>query len=134
MTRIFLGVVGVAYLFLAGWCAWQPAQTSASVGFTLTPGAGNSEFLTVYGGLEFALGVVFLWPWFRPARTEGVLLLCVWLHGCLVVFRSAGFFLYQDIPAMTRGFAVSEWCIFLLAIILSVTTRPVRPAKSGPLS
>ncbi len=69
-ARAFLAIVGLAYLLLAGWCALNPNQTSASVGFTLQKGSGQSEFLTVYGGLEFALGVVFLVPLIRPANTS----------------------------------------------------------------
>ncbi len=112
-ARQFLAIVGLAYLFLAGWCAIQPAQTSASVGFTLQKGSGESEFLTVYGGLEFALGMVFLFPLIRPSTLNPSLLLCVWIHGCLVLFRTAGFILFHDIPAMTYVFAALEWIIFL---------------------
>ena len=61
-TKIFLAAVGAAYVGLAAWCAFRPAQASSSVGFDLRPGAGQSEFLVVYGGLELALGLAFLLP------------------------------------------------------------------------
>ncbi len=51
MERIFLAIVGAAYILLAGWCSLMPDKTSKAVGFTLQPGSGQSEFLTVYGGL-----------------------------------------------------------------------------------
>ena len=51
MERIFLTVIGVAYLLLAAWCTFAPARTSQAVGFDLKPGSGQSEFLVVYGGL-----------------------------------------------------------------------------------
>jgi len=57
-TKIFLAVVGVAYIVLAAWCAIRPDQTSSSVGFELKPGAGQSEFLVVYGGLELGLALI----------------------------------------------------------------------------
>lgn len=112
-ARVFLAIVGLAYLLLAGWCALRPDQTSASVGFTLQKGSGQSEFLTVYGGLEFALGVVFLLPLIRPANTSFALALCLWIHVCLVVFRSVGFVMFKEIPAMTCALASVEWIIFL---------------------
>lgn len=118
MARIFLAVVGVAYMFLAGWCAVMPERTSNAVGFTLRPGAGQSEFLTVYGGLELALGVVFLWPLFRPSEISFPLLTCLIVHACLVLFRTAGFFLYSGIPTTTYFFAATEWIIFLGTAIL----------------
>ena len=81
MVRIFLAIVGAAYLILAGWCALMPDKTSRAVGFTLQTGSGQSEFLTVYGGLQFALGMAFLWPMFRPSEVALPLLLCLLIHG-----------------------------------------------------
>ena len=108
-----MGFVGFAYLLLAGWCACQPEQTSASVGFTLQKGSGQSEFLTVYGGLEFALGIVFLLPLLMPAKSGEALLLCLWIHACLVAFRTLGFTTFSEIPTMTYALASVEWIIFL---------------------
>ena len=113
MARIFLALVGVAYLFLAGWCAVSPDKTSKAIGFSLQPGAGQSEYFTVYGGLQFALGLTFLWPLYRPADTEFSLILCLLIHGCLVAFRTISFGLYGGIPTMTYGLAATEWAIFL---------------------
>jgi len=112
-ARVFLAIVGLAYLFLAGWCAWKPDQTSTAVGFTLHKGSGQSEFLTVYGGLEFALGAVFLLPMIMPAKTREVLMLCLWLHVCLVLFRTGGFTVFKEVPTMTYSLASVEWVIFL---------------------
>lgn len=118
MSRIFLSAVGVAYIILAAWCAIMPERTSKAVGFALQPGSGQSEFLTVYGGLEFALGIVFLWPLFKPAEIEFPLLVCLLVHGSLVLFRTAGFVLYHGIPSTTYAFAAAEWTIFLGAGVL----------------
>lgn len=119
MARIFLAFVGIAYILLAGWCSWLPDKTSKSVGFTLQPGAGQSEFLTVYGGLELALGIAFLWPLYRPSDTAFALFLCLVIHGCLVAFRSVGFMLYTGIPTTTYVLAATEWIIFLGAAALT---------------
>ena len=118
MARIFLAIVGVAYIFLAGWCAVMPAQTSKAVGFTLQPGAGQSEFMTVYGGLQLALGIAFLLPLYRPAEVGFPLFLCLLIHVCLVAFRTTGFVFYSGIPTMTYFFAALEWIIFIGAAIL----------------
>lgn len=96
----------------------MPDKTSKTVGFTLQPGSGQSEFLTVYGGLELALGIAFLWPLYRPAEVAFPLFLCLLLHGCLVLFRTAGFFLYSGISTTTYPLAATEWIIFIGAAIL----------------
>ena len=118
MERIFLAIIGVLYIVLALWCAVAPDKTSQAVGFTLTPGKGQSEFLAVYGGLELALGLFFLWPLWRPEQVAMPLLFCVILHACLVVFRTAGFFLFTGIATVTYYLAALEWLIFLTAASL----------------
>jgi hypothetical protein len=118
MTRLFLAIVGVVYIFLAGWCSLMPDKTSNVVGFTLQPGSGQSEFLTVYGGLELALGLAFLWPLIRPAEVAHSLMLCLLVHGSLVAFRTTGFVFYSGIPTATYWFAATEWFLFLASAML----------------
>ena len=123
MARIFLAIVGSAYLVLAAWCAILPDTTSKSVGFTLQPGSGQSEFLTVYGGLQVAIGFAFLWPMYRPSDIRLPLFLCLLIHGCLVVFRTLSFVLYSGLPATTIALAATEWGIFIGAAIVSWRSR-----------
>ncbi|MFO0870684.1 MAG: hypothetical protein U0935_17280 [Pirellulales bacterium] len=125
VVRAYLGVLGITYLVLAIWCAVAPAQTSAAVGFSLTGDSGRSEFLTVYGGFELGLGLIFLGPLFRPAQTPFALTACLWLHACLVACRSVSFCLYPQVTSTTVTFAVTEWVIFLSSAALSwrVATR-----------
>lgn len=115
-SKIFLGVVGGAYAVLALWCAVQPERTAKSIGFTLTPGSGQSEYLTVYGGLELGLAVVFLWPLFRSTDPKEALFACLVIHGCLVAFRTLGFLRYSGIGSTTFVLAGVEWAIFLAAL------------------
>lgn len=117
-TRIFLASVGALYVLLAGWCAWMPEATSRAVGFRLEPGSGQSEFLTVYGGLELALGIIFLWPLYRPDTAPLVLGACIVVHGCLVLFRTAGFVLFRDMPTTTWMLAATEWLILVVAAVI----------------
>lgn len=123
MVRGFLTVVGVAYLALAAWCVVQPEQTAQAVGFSLARGAGQSEYFTVYGGLQTALGLLFMWPWLCHDDGRAVLRICLLIHGCLVTFRSVSFGLYADIPATTYALAATEWVIFLGAMLLLVMGR-----------
>jgi|TARA_R110002096_G_scaffold417745_2_gene621510 hypothetical protein len=116
MTRIFLAMTGLIYLLLALWCSLDPVSTSRSVGFSLQAGSGQSEFLVVYGGLELALGLIFLWPLWQKEVTRFALVVCVIVHGCLVLFRSIGFFVFTGIGSTTYSLAVGEWLIFLISL------------------
>ena len=118
ITRTFLTLIGIVYLYLAVWCSLMPERTSRLVGFDLIPGSGQSEFLVIYGGLELAMALIFLLPLLRPRQLESSLLSCLIIHACLVFFRSVSFFLYSDIQPMTRKLAFYEWLIFLSAAVL----------------
>ena len=118
MERIFLAVVGLAYVILAGWCALRPDETSKSVGYLLSPGSGQSEFLTVYGGIDLALGLAFLWPVLRSSDLSYPLFFCLLVHACIVAFRTAGFFLYGGVGTVTYALAATEWVILIGAATL----------------
>ena len=130
IARIFLALVGAAYLVLAVWCSVDVNGTSRAVGFRLEAGSGESEFLTVYGGLEFALAVIFLSPLIWRNRTIFVLWVCVVIHGSLVLFRSAGFLLFSDIRPGTFVLSGVEWFIFLTSLSIWLFARsPPRDAS-----
>ena len=115
-AKIYLAVVGAAYLLLAVWCAVKPSQTSRSVGFDLLPGSGQSEYLVVYGGLQLGLGLFFLMPFLEPDSLKHCLLACIMIHVVLVVFRSLSFVLYTGIQTTTYILAATEWVIALTGV------------------
>ena len=98
---------------LAGWCVAAPEQTSRSVGFELLGGSGRSEYLVVYGGLQFALGLLLLQPNWRPERLRVMLDACLMIHGCLVLARLGSMLTVGGIGTTTYGLAATEWVIFL---------------------
>ena len=118
MEKGFLAVVGALYIGLSILCTLRPEKSADAVGFALRPGSGQSEFLVVYGGLEFALGLAFLMPLVRSSETAASLALCAMVHGCLVLFRAASFFWFSGISSTTFKLAAVEWAIFIPAAIL----------------
>lgn len=118
MAKYYLALVGLMYLGLGIWCAVAPRHTSQAVGFSLAPGKGQSEFLTVYGGLEVGLGLIFLLALIKPEQVGILLLACLILHAALVVFRSAGFVLYSGFPRVTYILAGGEWLLLICTALL----------------
>ena len=118
VIKAFLALVGLLYLVLALWCTLLPAKTSEHVGFALIGGSGQSEYMTVYGGLEFGMALLFLLPLVKPDSTNVVLLACLLIHGSLVLFRSLAFFRFDDIGSTTVTLAVVEWVLALVSLAL----------------
>ena len=120
IAKTYLAIVALLYIGLALWCSFQPNITSEKVGFKLIGGSGRSEFLAVYGGLEFGLALVLLASLFRPETVGYGLIACVLIHASLVVFRSIGFFCFGDFDPITYKLAIGEWVIMLLGIAIIV--------------
>jgi hypothetical protein len=118
VAKIVLTLIAILYLALSLWCSFSPESTSQKVGFELIGDTGKCEYLTVYGGLEFGMALVFLLPWLSSSYLRASLLACTLIHGSLVLFRSIGLFLYPNVSAMTYQLAAGEWVVFLLCILL----------------
>lgn len=119
-SKIFLISVAVLYILLAIWCTVQPAVTSSKVGFELKGGTGQSEFMTVYGGLEFGIAIVFLLALWRPDTVYFGVLACTAIHASLVVFRTISFLRFAEINSFTYRLAYGEWAIMLVGIAILI--------------
>jgi hypothetical protein len=118
IERVFLGVIGLLYLGLAAYCAIAPSKAAETVGFELKGGSGRSEFLTVYGGLELGMALVFLLPAVSGRTTREALLACLVIHACLVLTRGASFAMFDGIRSSTYKLAAGEWAIFLASLAM----------------
>jgi hypothetical protein len=123
IAKAYLTVVALLYLGLSLWCSFSPTVTSQKVGFELNGGSGQSEFLTVYGGLEFSLTLILLLGVFKPDALQFSLISCVLIHASLVLFRSIGFFCFTGIEPMTYKLAIGEWVIFLIGLVVLYSNK-----------
>ena len=123
-ARVFLAIAGVLYAGLGIWCTLAPKSTSRKVGFSLEGDSGMSEFITVYGGLEVGLALIFLLPLYSPEATRYSLLSCLLVHACLVIFRAGSLLLHRDFGPFTLKLAAGEWIIFLAALAIWFFRKP----------
>lgn len=122
-AKIFLTLVGLIYLALALWCSFDPKTTSEKVGFQLQGGSGQSEFVTIYGGLEFAMAAILILPLLWDDWTRFALVSCLIMHASLVAFRTIAYFRFEEIGAFTHRLAIGEWVILLASIALVLLTK-----------
>jgi hypothetical protein len=111
LARVFLVAIGLLYLGLALWCSISPDTTSRKVGFELRGGSGQSEFMTVYGGLEFGMALVFMLAAFRRDWMPLGLMACFLIHASLVLFRTISLFRFEGLEPLTWKLAIGEWVI-----------------------
>ena len=92
LTRSVLFIVGVVYSLLGVWCTILPYKTAASLGFNFT-GSGIVEYVVVYGGLEFGLGIPMMLAAYNRNLFSGVYFMTIFFSLCLPLFRSVMIFL-----------------------------------------
>ena len=88
IATIYLGINSLLYFIFALWCAFFPDFTSQAVGLSPVGDKGMAEYTAVYGGLEFSLGLFFLFCAISQKYTEVGMLFSVFLYVSLALFRS----------------------------------------------
>jgi hypothetical protein len=123
MTSAYLYLNAAIYLLLAGWCALAPARTATAVGYASLTRSGQVEYLTIYGGLQLGLAILFAWfAWSQQMRTGLVLALAVYVP--IVLFRSIGLLRWWPVETATLVLAAVEWLMLVAAVWLWWQGRP----------
>lgn len=101
MIRAYLFVNAVLYVLFAAWCTFAPDKTAAGIGLAFRSSSGRSEYLTVYGGLQFALAIFFAIASLRAEYRTAGLLFALCLYVSLVAFRLVTIATIPGIERMT---------------------------------
>lgn len=104
---LYLLLNSALYLTFGIWCTIAPNWTAEAVGFGLLGAQGFAEYVAVYGGLEFGVGVFFL---LAAIRTE--------LRQAGIIFGSCfylGIFLFRTIAILQVGFEIGSGINFYIA-------------------
>lgn len=115
---VYLWFNAVMYLLLGLWCTLWPDKTAAAVGFGFAQPGGRSEYITVYGGMEFGLGVFFLLTVLNPVWREVGLLFGLCLYGGLTVWRLYTFVAIEGITGFPRVAFALEALLLIAAVFL----------------
>ena len=116
MTRFYLYLNAAFYLAFAIWCTLAPVQTAHSVGYeALSPG-GASEYLVIYGGMEFGFALFFTYCAQRAQQLGLVFALC--LYGPVVVWRWPSIMAHWPVPWATLVTGILEVVLLIAAIVL----------------
>lgn len=105
--ELYLWINGLLYLVFGLWCAIDPVWTSQAVGFHLPGNQGLAEFVAVYGGLEFGVGVFFL----LAARTSSLRYAGLLFGTCFYL----GIFTFRTFQIAQIGFDIGAGLNFYIA-------------------
>lgn len=122
MLRIYLYFNAAIYLLFAAWCTVAPLETAQQVGYAALSRSGVSEYLVVYGGIEFGLGILFLISARRGEDAFG-LRLALALYLPIVVYRWTTLALQWPVATTTLAIGALETCLLLAALALWAQRR-----------
>jgi hypothetical protein len=125
-TNLYLGLNGIVYLAFAIWCSVQAKTTSNSLGYELVKGSGQSEYQTVYGGLQAGLGIFFLLGAFNSNFRMPALVMAACIYGGIALARIASFGMFEGIQKLTFIFGTMEIVMAILAFVLMASESRVK--------
>lgn len=116
--QFYLWVNAALYALFAVWCTVAPATTAASLGYINRNSAGHSEYLVIYGGLQFGLALFFAWTAARSNLASVGVTFALLLYAPIVIYRWITVIKFWPVPSMTVGVGVLETALLIWALVL----------------
>jgi len=104
--RVFLAFSAAVWLPYGVFCFLQPAFLAEAAGVTATTTTATIELRSMYGGLEFAMGLLAALALFRDSLRRPALITLGFLCAGLAVSRLLGAIIGAEVSAYT-GFALA---------------------------
>lgn len=124
MVTVYLALNALLYAVFALWCAFRLESTSQSLGFVALNNSGRSEYLTIYGGLQWGLALIFLFFALKPELHRAGLVVAIALYLPLVIHRTLSLLRFSPVERLTQGVAVLEVALLVAAVALWFVSNP----------
>ena len=118
LTLLYLYANAALYAVFALWCTFARERTAQSIGYLTRSNGGNSEYLTVYGGLQWGMAVMFATLAAHGAPESLALFISIGLYVPIVAYRWITIVRFAPVGSMVKGVAVLESLLLAAAIAL----------------
>ena len=118
VLSIWLLLNGVVYLILGFMFVFQFETMAGSLGIEVLSGSAAIELITVYGGLETGLGVLFIMALFVMKYRLFSLQILTFSYLCFAMGRLAGMLGHDVASTMTYYLLVFEIVGFVVSALL----------------
>ena len=103
------------FAVFAFWCTFARKRTARSIGYVELSNAGNCEYLTVYGGLQWGMAVMFATVAAHRAPASLALSIALGLYVPIVAYRWITVVRFAPVGGMIKGVAVMETLLLAAA-------------------
>ena len=118
MLQAFLFINALLYVAFALWCTVLAEKTAGVLGLSFRSGSGKSEYITVYGGLEFGVAMFFLLTAWKPELRQAGLFFAMLFYGGLVLWRIPTLLLVPGVQPTTYAFAAVEAAFLVWVVVI----------------
>lgn len=118
MIAAYLYLNAALYAAFALWCTLQWKSTAANLGYQSLDNSGRSEYLVVYGGLQWGLAVSFFWLASEPALRVTGLRFALALYIPIVAYRLLTIWRFRPVRSVTPIVGALEVLLLLAAVAL----------------
>jgi hypothetical protein len=118
MIAAYLYVNAALYAVFALWCTFQYQATSRNLGYLTLDNSGKSEYLVIYGGLQWALAASFLYLASAPELRALGLRFAFAVYLPIVAYRVLTLWRFSPVRKMTRWVAALEVLLLLAGLAL----------------
>jgi len=94
LARILLFANGASFALYGLACVFSPDRVAEYTAMELSSASALTEVVAMYGGLQAAIGILFLYSGLHPERMPGGLSIMVLLMGGLALARTFGLLRY----------------------------------------
>lgn len=120
-TTIYLYVNAALYAVFALWCTLAPERTAKSLGYVSRNNDGKVEYLTVYGGMQWGLAILFATLATHKAPSTLALSIAIGLYAPLAFYRWGAIARNRPVSGMILVVAALETALFIAALALWFT-------------
>ena len=128
MSAPYLWFNAIAYAVFALWCTIRPLSTSQALGYLSLSPSGQSEYATVYGGLQWGLALLFALFAMKPELRRTGILAAILLYAPIVLYRLVS--LTQNAPLETPTYAVAALEVTMLIAAVAIWFATTRHERS----
>ena len=118
LLTAYLWTNAALFAIFALWCTLARESTAQSIGYLTRSNAGNCEYLTVYGGLQWGMAVMFATLAAHAAPASLALSIAVGLYFPIVVYRWVAIVRFAPVGGLVTGVAVMETLLLAGALAL----------------
>lgn len=117
--RAYLLTNAGLYALFAVWCTLKPSSTATSLGYVSRNAAGESEYLVIYGGLQFGLAAFFWWAARESSTQLSGLVFALCLYVPIVIYRVITVIKGWPLPGLTLSVAALEIGLLLWGLLIA---------------